>query len=87
MSSNTDSRIVLASQSPQRRAILEQLGLRFEVIPSGVEELTTGDPAEVVVQNAYRKASDVLARVADPQAVVIGADTEVVSGGTVLGKP
>ena len=48
--------LVLASRSPQRKAILEQLGIEFEVRPSEAEELTEGDPREVVVQNALRKA-------------------------------
>ncbi len=48
--------LVLASASPQRKAILEQLGVAFTVQPADVEELTEGDPAEVVVENALRKA-------------------------------
>ena len=48
--------IVLASASPQRRAILEQLGVEFRVEPPEVEELREGDPAAVVAENALRKA-------------------------------
>ena len=44
--------LVLASRSPQRKAILEQLGIEFEVRPSEAEELTEGDPREVVIENA-----------------------------------
>ncbi len=48
--------LILASASPQRRAILEQAGIAFEVRVSGVEEETRGDPREVAVENARRKA-------------------------------
>ena len=73
--------LTLASRSPQRRAILEQLGVRFEVVPADIEEITSGDPPAVVVQNALRKARAV------PGERVLGVDTEVVLDGRVYGKP
>jgi nucleoside triphosphate pyrophosphatase len=48
--------VVLASGSPQRREILGKLGVEFEVIVPGVEELTGGDPEVEVLENARRKA-------------------------------
>jgi nucleoside triphosphate pyrophosphatase len=72
--------LILASGSPQRRAILAQLGIEFEVVVPGIEELTSGDPAATVVENALRKARAVDG---DP---VLAADTEVVLDGEVLGK-
>jgi nucleoside triphosphate pyrophosphatase len=75
--------LILASGSPRRRAILEQLGVAFTVEVSGAEELESGDPGDVVVQNALRKAR----AVARPGERVLGADTEVVLDGEVLGKP
>jgi septum formation protein len=75
--------LILASASPRRRAILEQLGVEFTVEPADVEELERGEPRAVVVENALRKAR---AR-ARPGARVLGADTEVVLDGEVLGKP
>jgi septum formation protein len=57
--------LILASGSPQRRAILEQLGVRFEVVVSGVDELQTGPPEEVVLENAHRKAVTVAAGLAE----------------------
>jgi nucleoside triphosphate pyrophosphatase len=75
--------LILASGSPRRKAILEQLGVRFTVEVSGVEELTEGEPRAVVVENALRKAR-ALAR---PGEQVLGADTEVVLDGELLGKP
>src|SRR4051794_11750048 len=77
--------LVLASRSPQRRAILEQLGIEFRVVPSAVEELTTGEPRALVAENALRKAR--AGREASGQGdVVLGADTEVVLDGQVYGK-
>ncbi|MGI8440989.1 MAG: Maf family protein, partial [Thermoleophilaceae bacterium] len=46
------SSLVLASASPQRRAILEQLGVSFSVVAPHVEELRGGHPSEMVVENA-----------------------------------
>ena len=75
--------MILASASPRRKAILEQLGVRFSVEPADVEELSAGEPKAVVVENALRKAR----AVARPGELVLGADTEVVLDGEVLGKP
>ena len=50
-------RIILASQSPRRRELLTQIGLKFEVIPSTVEEvITSANPVEVVQELAQQKA-------------------------------
>jgi septum formation protein len=79
-------RIVLASASPQRKALLRALGLDFRVIPSDVQEETEGDPGVVVLANALSKARAVAARRRKP-ALVIGGDTEVVVDGRALGQP
>jgi septum formation protein len=73
--------LILASASPRRRAILEQLGIAFEVVVPEVEELTAGDPRALVIENARRKAATV-----DGE-LVLGADTTVALDGAVLGKP
>lgn len=78
-------KVILASGSPQRREILERLGIGFEVRVSGVEEIVHGDPAEVVLANALLKARSVAERA--PGAVVIGCDTDVVLEDRVIGKP
>jgi len=78
--------VVLASGSPQRREILAKLGIEFEVRVPGVEELERGDAAELVVENARRKARAVAAG-EDPEQLVIACDTDVVLDGAVLGKP
>jgi septum formation protein len=74
-------RLTLASGSPQRRAILEQLGVDFDVVVPDVEELSEGEPGAVVVENALRKARAVGGE------LVLGCDTEVVLDGRVYGKP
>jgi septum formation protein len=79
-------RLILASQSPQRRAILEQLGVEFTVEVPEVAELESGPPGEVAVENAYRKAAAVAAR-AERDAVVLGVDTVVSLGTRMYGKP
>jgi septum formation protein len=75
--------LILASRSPQRRAILEQLGVEFRVEVPEVEELAQGDPRAVVRENARRKARAIAAR----GERVLGSDTAVVLDGRVLGKP
>jgi septum formation protein len=80
-----DRQLVLASKSPQRRAILEQLGISFEVRPADVEELEAGDPAEIAVENARRKVRAVQA--AGASELVLGVDTVVALGGRIYGKP
>jgi septum formation protein len=72
--------LTLASRSPQRKRILEQLGIEFRVEPADVAEVAEGDPRAVVVENALRKARAVSG---DP---VLGADTEVFLDGRIFGK-
>jgi septum formation protein len=82
-------RLILASRSPQRRAILTQLGLEFEVVVPDVDEVMDGDPAELVVENARRKAVAVAAgqRAGGDGATVLGVDTVVVVDRRAYGKP
>jgi septum formation protein len=70
--------LILASTSPRRRQILEQLGIPFEVVAPSYEE-TLGDP----VEHAVGKARSVGVRDERP---VLGCDTEVICGGRVYGK-
>jgi septum formation protein len=77
--------LVLASRSPRRRAILEQLGIEFRVVVPDVDELEDGDPRELVLENARRKARTVAE--ADPARPVLGVDTAVVVAGRARGKP
>jgi septum formation protein len=74
--------VVLASGSPQRSEILRKLGVEFEVMAPGVDELTGGDPEVEVLENARRKAMAV-----ERGDLVIACDTDVVLDGGALGKP
>ncbi len=74
--------ILLASRSPQRRALLGALGVEFRVVVSQVEE--GANPLD----NARAKAHDAAARAGIPaEGAVLGADTEVLLDGAALGKP
>ncbi len=78
--------IVLASVSPQRRAILEQLGIPFTVVSPSYEERDSpdADPVELVREHARGKARSVGLHEECP---VLGVDTAVVVDGRSLGKP
>jgi septum formation protein len=79
--------LVLASASPRRRVLLEQLGIPLRVDPSHLDEnVRSGEAAEqYVLRLAREKATAVQVR--HPDATVLAADTSVVLDGTVLGKP
>lgn len=81
--------IILASASPRRRELLEQIGLEFRVEVSHVEEkITTTLPYSIVEELSYQKAEAVLrSQPTDKEVLVIGADTIVASGEQILGKP
>ena len=85
MAAHTIARLVLASRSPQRRAILDQLGVAFEVRPTDVAERAEGDPAEVARTNALAKARAAAAGVARAR-LVLGVDTVVALDGRLYGK-
>jgi septum formation protein len=78
--------VILASRSPQRRAILEQLGIEFDLHPHDVEERTEGRAVEVVADNALRKARAVPPETAG-EALVLGVDTVVSLQRRIYGKP
>jgi septum formation protein len=78
--------LILASASPRRRVLLRRLGRPFRVIPSRVSERTREkNPRRFVIKLALRKACDVARR--HPGATVLGADTIVVCGKEIIGKP
>ncbi len=79
--------IILASASPRRRELLEQVGLNFQVVPAkGEEHITSNVPEEVVRKLAHDKAMEV-AGGCKSGCLIIGADTVVAAGGRILGKP
>ena len=79
--------MILASESPRRSALLKQIGLEFEVVPSGVDEggIRGETPEEKALNAATAKALQVARRMRE--GIVIGADTLVVLEGEVMGKP
>jgi septum formation protein len=79
-------KLVLASHSPQRRAILAQLGIPFELRPTDVEEIEDGDPEQSALENARRKATTAAAA-GRPGETVLGVDTVVALDGAIFGKP
>jgi septum formation protein len=78
--------LILASSSPQRQAILTQLGIGFEVVVPEIAEGVAGEPAEVVRENAERKAQTVAGQRPDAN-LVLGVDTAVAVGDELYGKP
>ncbi|MBO6576210.1 MAG: septum formation protein Maf [Rhodothermales bacterium] len=79
--------VILASGSPRRKALLERLGVPLTVIPSGAPEhiLPGESPSSMVARLALDKVREVAS--SHPESLVIGADTVVVLGDEVLGKP
>ena len=80
----------LASQSPRRRDLLAQLGIPFGVLDVDVpERREPEEPPEAYVSRVAREkaGAGLLAVVGSPGAVVLGADTEVILGDRVYGKP
>lgn len=86
-------KFILASSSPRRRQILENMGLEFEVIPSDYEEILedTGFSYEKIEELAYNKAKSVADKISSlftlHSSLIIGADTVVVLDDKILGKP
>lgn len=93
------SQIILASASPRRKELLEQIGLEFEICPAKGEELITKSiPEEVVMELSKQKAEEVASMICSfgdahqdittpTDHLVIGADTVVACDGEILGKP
>lgn len=78
--------VVLASGSPQRSEILSKLGIEFEVVVPGVEELIGGEPEVEVLENARRKAY-AASLATGPARLIVACDTDVAIDGRALGKP
>lgn len=80
--------LILASGSPRRKEILEQVGLDFRVLPSDVEEVITKQvPSDIVMELSKQKAEDVWNKLGNEKNIILGADTVVAYDGKILGKP
>lgn len=84
-------KLYLASASPRRREILDMLGFEYELLlPSADEDSDLTDPAALVRELSSRKAQAAMELLEDNEkknALILGADTVVYSGGKILGKP
>ena len=83
---NNNMKVILASASPRRRELIGQTGVDFKVIPSSADE-NVGEgcsPEDYVMMLAERKARQVAE---ENEGIILGADTVVVLGGRILGKP
>jgi len=87
MSLNDCGQLILASASPRRRELLQQIGVKFRVEVADIDEtpLSAETPAAYVARLALGKAQKVAAN--NPGCVVLGSDTTVVLDGEILGKP
>ena len=83
------SPIFLASESPRRKELLQQLGLQFEVVNAPVEEIALPNepPESYVLRIAIEKALSGFNKVAGKKIWVVGGDTAVMLSGRVFGKP
>ena len=79
--------LILASASPRRAELLQQLKLEFQILPSDATEVLDEQlsPRELCQINAHRKARTVAKK--NPDALVLGADTLVFLGREIFGKP
>lgn len=77
--------LILASSSPRRQELLGDMGIRFRVVPADVDERLEGEPDQVVLELARRKARAIYPAHSDQ--IVLAADTLVYAKGQTLGKP
>lgn len=84
---NSEKRLVLASSSPRRKQLLEEIGLKFDIFPADIDEdIKKGEsPEEHTLRLAEKKAKTAAKKVKDSW--VIGADTIVFIDNRILGKP
>lgn len=87
MKLTTDTKIILASESPRRKELFSKLGIPFEVQQSGVLEEVNGvyNPEELAIAISDLKANAIAEK--NPEAIVIAADTTVWLGEVLLSKP
>jgi nucleoside triphosphate pyrophosphatase len=78
--------IILASESPQRSRILEELGISYRLLASDADEIVGATPQETALTNAKRKIAAAISSV-DHGTVILAADTVLTMQGQIFGKP
>ena len=78
--------IILASESPQRSRILEELGISYRLLAADSDEIVGATPQETVLTNAKRKTATAISSVAHGR-VILAADTVLTMQGQIFGKP
>jgi septum formation protein len=83
------SELVLASASPRRAEILQQIGVDFQIAPADIDEtpIRQESPVDYVQRMAQEKTQHVINSIAGSSTIVLGADTSVVLGYKIYGKP
>lgn len=89
------NKLILASSSPRRKELLEQIGAQFEIVPAkGEEVITSNHPEQVVQELSFQKAKEVADNYSkkilpkeEVRTIIIGADTVVAYDNQILGKP
>ena len=84
---NGSRNIILASKSPRRKELLEQTGIRFDILPADIDETVHGDPSSEDAVKTLSRMKAVHIAENNPEAAVIGADTIVTVDNKILGKP
>lgn len=80
--------LILASNSPRRQQLLALSGWLFQVIPANVDEQrVVGEPPQDYVARLAKEKAQAVARLAPAGSLIVAADTTVVVGGAILGKP
>lgn len=81
--------LILASASPRRSEILQQIGVDFQIVPANIDEtpISQESPVDYVQRMAKEKAQHVINTIADSSTPVLGADTSVVLNSKIYGKP
>ncbi len=81
-------RVILASNSARRKEILRDMGIRYEVLPSGADEtVPEGTPPDAMVEELSARKAASVAAVCGEDDVIIAADTVVAADGRIIGKP
>ena len=88
MKAHSKPALILASASPRRRELLDQIGIRYRVVVANLDEIAFHNeaPGDYVLRMACEKASVIMQR-EKAQVPVLGADTEVIIDNRILGKP